>query len=140
MSIIRALREFLAGCPCLGLLTGGIKTDWTDAAGDYAVLPLGETVIERYMDGAQRVQYQCQLAARRFTKADLERVENAEFFEAFSRWIAEQDAAGRYPALGEGRCAEALTCTGGALVSLNETGREGSYRVLLTMEYERRKV
>ncbi len=88
MSILQALRGYLAGCPCLGALTGGIKTDWTDEAGDYALMPSGQVELARYMDGTRLMRYQCFLTARRFTQADLERVENAEFFEDFSRWIA----------------------------------------------------
>lgn len=83
MSILQALRGYLAGCPCLGALTGGIKTDWTDEAGDYALMPSGQVELARYMDGTRLMRYQCFLTARRFTQADLERVENAEFFEDF---------------------------------------------------------
>ena len=47
MSILQALRGYLAGCPCLGALTGGIKTDWTDEAGDYALMPSGQVELAR---------------------------------------------------------------------------------------------
>ena len=137
MSILRALRGYLAGCPCLGALTGGIKTDWTDEAGDYALMPSGQVELARYMDGTRLMRYQCFLTARRFTQADLERVENAEFFEDFSRWIAERDAAGDYPDLGPDSTTESIACGEGALNSFDETGSEGSYRIGLTLEYER---
>lgn len=64
--------------------------------------------------------------------------ENLEWYEAFSRWVYQQNLLGNYPDLGEN-----ITCTGvidnsaGAIVTVVEDGR-AAYRMTLQIEYAER--
>lgn len=47
VSIVRAVQEWLNGCPYLTDFTGGQHIDWTDSApGNYGLAPTGNSVVE----------------------------------------------------------------------------------------------
>lgn len=135
MSIIHALRSYLAQCPALG--SGAVMTGWTGRAGDWGLFPAGQTETARCFDGSRSIRCRCLLSVRRFTQADGERTGNEALLEEIALWIARQDQAGSYPDLGEGLQAQSLGCEGGALDSYDETGSEGRYSLTLILDYER---
>ena len=137
MSIIASLRSYIATCPHLGDLTNGILVDWTQSTGDYGIMPSGEQPGTRYMDGSRTNQYNAVLYARKVTEADLERLENAEFLENFTRWVEDKDTAEEYPELGAGMACVGLSCANGSLFQIDETGSSGTYMVQLALTYER---
>ena len=134
MSIIGALRSYLAGCPALS--GGRIKTGWTDQAGDFALFPTGRTEITRCFDGSRLLRCRYRLTVRRFSQSDAERTDNEALLEQIAGWIADQDREGMLPDLEEGR-ALSLGWEGGGLDSYDETGSEATYGGELLLEYER---
>ena len=101
-SIIRAVQEWLNGCPYLTDFTGGQHIDWTDSApGNYGLAPTGSSVVEVSEDvlGNRTVykQYNLALYARNWTVDDVIRLENTTFLDDFQQRVEEQQAAGLTP-------------------------------------------
>lgn len=140
MSIIQGIRKFIAACPFMSDLTDGVHIDFTDEkAGNYGIFPSGEVTIEEYFDGGKIKQYNFSLYACNFTISDLNRLENNEFVERFTKWIEEKNDAGDFPELPDGLYPESISCTNGMLFSLNESGKTGLYQIQCHLIYERKR-
>ena len=138
MSRVESICEYIKTCPHINLLAE-VTVDLADEAPtNYAVIPGGDTILTRYIDGGEKHQYSFSLVAREFTFQDVERVENAAFLEQFSEWIGEQERARNFPDFGEGIEITAMECANGFLYQLDETGQKGLYQIQCKIFYTRR--
>ena len=139
MSIISAVREYVASCPFIQAFSGGQYVDYTDPVpGNFGILVSGEVELSRDFAGNAVNQYNFALYARGFTLEDADRVENAGFLENFSRWLWENDREGIYPDLGGGVEVESISCTNGMLFEFDESQETGLYQIQCQMIYERK--
>lgn len=139
MSILSAIREYVASCPFIREFSGGRYVDYTDARpGSYGIMVAGESELSRDFAGNTVNQYNFALYARGFTLEDADRVENTGFLENFSRWLQDNDRRGRYPALGDRDAAESISCANGALFEYDESQETGLYQIQCQMIYERK--
>ncbi len=128
--IIDRLRTFLAGCPSI---TEELHVDFTDAAAtSYGIMPVGITTLERYMDGAKRMQYSFIVYIRDYTAEDFERLANSQFLEGFAEWLEEN-----VPELDGGCTAERVETANGMLFDMSPDGTTGLYQLQCQLFYER---
>ena len=122
MSIIEAVRGYLATCP---LLAGEkLNVDFLPPeAASYSVDVVPVTpVIKQYLDGSSNRQFLFVLATRSYYGEHIrQQIDNLGFFEAFEEWLAEQNLAGILPDLGDGRTARKLEVTTSGYVFAPET-------------------
>lgn len=139
MNIIDAVREFIAGCPFIEELPGGGRVDFTDDNMDnYGICPTGQVEEASFLGGCQRMVYNFNLFARRFTVDDLSRLENLCFVERFSDWVRGQSRLRRFPDLGEEKEFLSISCANGFLFELREDGNTGLYQIQLQLRYGRK--
>lgn len=128
--IIDRLKTFLAGCPSV---SGDLRIDFTDAAAtSYGIMPVGVTTLERYMDGAKRMQYSFIVYVRDCTAEDFERLANSQFLESFAEWLEEN-----VPELDEGYTADRVETANGMLFDMSPGGETGLYQLQCQLFYER---
>lgn len=136
MSIIDALKTFLAACPSLenGAL---LLVDRADMPISYSIMPMpGSRVVERYINGGSLREYPFAFQTAKSTADDLERIESAGFNETFADWLESQTEAGSLPNLGAGKTAESIEATSwGYLYEMGES-ETGIYQVLCKLTYE----
>lgn len=140
-SKIQKLRDFIASYPKIDRF-GEAHIDWTDAeAGNYGIMPTGESVIRRVSDvtGFMTVykQYNISLYAMEFTIDDIVRLETSGWLEEFTEWIEEQSALGLAPTLGDNPTDEYMTAQNGMLFELSDNGRTGRYQIQIQSFYEK---
>lgn len=137
MSIISAVRSYLAGYS--GLKTGAPV--WVDFLGasptEYTIMPLpGAKVIERYLNGSSLREFPFVFQSTESTADDLERLETAGFFEAFSDWLESQTTAGTLPSLGTGKQATQIEALGWAYLYEQGASDTGIYSIQCKLTYE----
>lgn len=122
MTIIEAIRTYLATCP---LLAGGkLNVDFLPPeAATYSVDVVPVTpVIKQYLDGSSNRQFLFVLATRAYYGALIrQQLDNLTFFEEFEEWLADQNRARNFPALGEGRTGRGLGVTTSGYVFAPDT-------------------
>ena len=143
MSKIETLRSFLATCPLLAELSAGseIHIDWTaDNAQNAGIQPGGEHIISKkqniFGEVFYKKQYKAVLFIRFVTANDLTRLQNAEFFENFTDWLEDRQAAGEVPVFGN--CPDEedeITAENAILFDEKKNGTEGIYQVQITKIY-----
>jgi hypothetical protein len=137
MSIISALRTFLATCP--NLESGALLlVDHTGSQPiQYAIIPLpGERIVERYLSGSTLREYPFLFQTAKSSADDLERIETAGFQEAFSDWLEAQTDAGNLPDLGAKKTPQALEAvTWGFLYEQGESDT-AIYQMQCKLTYE----
>lgn len=140
MSIIKALREWLAECPELQKLSKDGYIDFTkDEKENYGISPGGETTVRRYIDGSSIRQYSFSIFARRYTAEDVGRLENAEFLENLSRWMDNKALVGELPDLGDGTETQAVSSNFAALFEADQNGKTGLYQIPCEMIYRKKR-
>lgn len=140
MSIIKALREWLAECPELQMLSKDGYIDFTkDDKENYGISPGGETTVRRYIDGSSIQQYSFSIFARRYTAEDIGRLENAEFLENLSQWMDNKAFAGELPNLGEGTETQAVTSNFSSLFEADTSRKTGLYQIPCELIYRKKR-
>lgn len=140
MSIIKALREWLAECPELQKLSKDGYIDFTkDDKENYGISPGGETTVRRYIDSSSIQQYSFSIFARRYTAEDIGRLENAEFLENLSQWMDSKALAGELPNLGEGTETQAVTSNFSSLFEADTSRKTGLYQIPCELIYRKKR-
>ena len=136
MSMITALRTFLAACPALE--TGALLL--VDRTGSlpvqYAIIPLpGGRVVERYLDGGSLREFPFAFQTSDYTADDLERIENAAWNETFADWLEAQTEAGSLPDLGTGKTAEGIEAVNWGFLYQQGDSETGIYQIVCKLTY-----
>lgn len=140
-SKLQILRDFIASYPNIDRF-GEAHIDWSDAeAGNYGIMPTGESVIRREEDILGNTvlykQYNLSLYAVNFTVNDIIRLETTGWLEDFTEWIEKQSALGLAPKLGDNPDEEYITAQNGMLFEMSENGRTGRYQIQIQCYYEK---
>ena len=135
MTIIEAVRTYLATCP---LLNGGkLNVDFLPPeAVTYSVdvVPV-QPVVKRYMDGSSVRQFLFVLATRAYYGAHIrQQIDNLCFFESFEEWLDTQNRAQIFPSLGEGRKGQKLEVTTSGYVFAPDTDT-ARYQIQCRLSY-----
>lgn len=101
--IIEYIKEFLQSCP---LLEGEfVKVDYIGTEMSYSIdkLPC-DPIIQRYMDGGAKKQYQFALMSKEQYDEDIRiNIENSGFYEAFEEWLERQNFLDNLPEMSQGK-------------------------------------
>lgn len=145
-SKIKLLREFLASCPHLEMLSKEIHVDWTsDKPTNYGIMPTGESIVERMPtvtgDIIYTKQYNFVIFMKRVTINDYERISNCDFYDKFVEWLEEQDINETAPRFGDEEFSgdEYITAQNGILYELDKSGDAGLYQIQVQVFYKIRK-
>lgn len=137
MTIAESLIEWFSGCPVLA--DGVMHLDWLPAdVREYAIdiIPAEETV-QRYTSGMTKRQTQFYLASKAFNGFEdiRDALDNYTFYEDFTAWVEQQNAAGSLPDLGENRAARSVRiATSGYPAQVSEDGMI-RYQIQLQLIY-----
>lgn len=109
MSIIRGIRNFIAGCPVL--CEGKLNIDFLGSEPtEYTIERIGtDEVIKQYSDGGKLKRFVFAVVSREYVGTSVDKnLKAAEFYEKFSEWIAEKNAIGELPKIGESKVAQSI--------------------------------
>lgn len=137
MSIISAIQTYMktyTGIPSSAPI-------WIDYIGsnptEYSIAPSpGSRIIQEYIDGSSLREFTFVLMSSQRTSADLERLENSGFYEAFADWLESQTEAGVLPNLGAGKTAELIEATGWGYLYQEGNSETGIYQIQCRLQYE----
>ena len=137
MSIISAVREYLAACPLLGLTdVKKIHVNWTDDKADsHGIVPDGDIITKKFLNGGGKHQYSFSLFVRKFSAVDFENLRNAEFIEELQRWCSEESLAKRLPLLPEGLVPLRLEALNGMAFEPDKSGKTGLFSIQFNLYY-----
>ena len=135
MTIIEAVRTYLATCP---LLAGGkLNVDFLPPeAATYSVdvVPV-KPITKQYLDGSSNRQFLFVLATRAYYGAFIrQQIYNLCVFEEFEEWLDRQNRAHNFPDLGEGRRGSKLEVTTSGYVFAPDTDT-ARYQIQCRLSY-----
>lgn len=137
MSIVSAVRTFIATCP--HLQTGApLMVDHHGAGlSEYAIIPQpGARIVEHYLNDATLREFPFAFQSMKSTADDLERIENSGFFEDFSDWLDTQTEAGTLPVLGTKKTALEIEALGWDYLYEEGSSDTGIYQVQCRLTYK----
>lgn len=137
MSLIAAVRTYIAGYTGLS----SSAPVWVDYLGpeptEYAIVPLpGQRTIETYLDGSKQRVYPFAFQFVESTADDAQRLDTAEFSEAFAAWLDEQTESGVLPALDTGKTAEKIEAVNWGYLDKQGESDTAIYLVSCQLIYE----
>lgn len=136
-SIIARVAAYLQQCPCMNDAQPAnaqqTAMDRYDVARGYALWPVGQKVVARYMDGSQEIESGFALRLTDAASEDGTRMQNSACLEEVFAWIEQQSQRGLLPDLGQGRTARKMTANG----MLPETmqGGAAAYQLQIQLTY-----
>lgn len=135
MTIIQAVRDYVATCP---LLAGGtVHVDFlSPEEGCYSVdVTPGEPVVKQYMDGSSVRQFLFRVTSRALYGDDIrQNLDNIGFFEQFAEWVEEQNLFRSLPDLGPGKKCRQLEVTTSGYV-FEENTNYACYQIQCRLTY-----
>ena len=135
MSIIKGIRDFIAGCPLF--CEGKINIDFLGAEPvEYSIERIGtDEIIKQYSDGGKLKRFVFAIASREYVGMSVDKhLKKAEFHEKFSEWIEAKNDAGELPDIGKGRVAQSIrVSSSGVLKDLADDCAK--YSIECTMVY-----
>ena len=136
MSIIQAVREYMAECPLLAEIPVKARyIDWTDdKSTNYGIFVDSDNIVKKFVSGGGKHEYNFVIQAR-LRRDDKKSLENAELVERLGKWCAAQTAAKNFPKLPEGCTPTKLTAANGYLYENDDTGKTGLYQLQLKLSY-----
>jgi hypothetical protein len=141
MSIISALREYLAEYE--SLKTGSpVLINYLDTMPTgYTIIPLsGERIIETYLDDSTLREFPFAFQSMESTSADLERLENIGFFEAFSDWLEQQTLAEDFPDLDDDKAPIEIAALGWGYLYQQGESQTGIYQIQCKLTYQQEPI
>lgn len=135
MSIIKGIRDFIAGCPLFR--EGKINIDFLGAEPvEYSIERIGtDEVIKQYSDGGKLKRFVFAVASREYVGMSVDKhLKAAEFHEKFSEWLKAKNDEGELPKIGNGRVAQSIrVSSSGVLKDLADDCAK--YSIECTMVY-----
>lgn len=105
MTIIQAIRDYIASCPLLkdGAIVGVDQLGAKSVGYTIDATPCSP-ILQQYVDGGSKRQFQFVFASReKYGQRVLENLQNSSFYEDFADWIEINNLSGIFPELGEWR-------------------------------------
>lgn len=136
MSIILAVRDFIAQCPHMDRFTNGKHIDWVDEIPEnYGIENNGDTPIKNFLDGSSKHKYDFMLLARNFTAEDADILENSGFCEDFMLWVENKNLKRERPVLDKGFTPVSISADNGMLFYYDKDATTGVYQIQLHLIY-----
>lgn len=115
MSVISAIRDFVAACPCLDEFDEAFsKVDLDkleEDAANYMVESVpADPIVKRYTNGDTLRRIVFAFCSRVFY-GDVENIDTSNFYENFSDWLEDCTRDGELPKLGAGKQARKIRAT-----------------------------
>lgn len=138
MSNLEVLRQVIADCPAISLLTDDIHIDWTNSQADsYGIMPTGRTenIIAKYIDGSKRVgiQEDYSLYIRKYTLDDFSRLESSNFNMSLQEYLVDISLDNFS---GENK---QISANNGSMFEIDEDSASGLYLIQINLTYEKEK-
>lgn len=139
MSNLEMLRDFIAQCPLIGILSNDIHIDWTDQENDnYGIMPTGisDKIINQYVDGSKRIERQesYSLYIRKFTFDDIQRLQCSNFTSDLQSYFSKEYYDDKLPFTeDEAR----LEVASNGLFELDVDAQIGTYMIQINLFYEK---
>lgn len=134
-NMMEQVRKFLRTYPPLA--EGKLHVDFLpEDARSYSIEAVpAQEIIRSYVDGSSVRQFLFVVASREFYGAEIgQQLDNLDFYDGFSAWLAEQTRAGNLPALGEKRKAILLESTTGGYALAAEANK-ARYQIQCRLEF-----
>ena len=132
--LIDIVRLYILTCPFLS--DGRVNVDYIGTDMGYSIDPLPcDPIIQRYMDGGAKKQFQFAFSSRGGCDQDARiNIENSGFFQSFEEWLEQQSFNGNLPELGEKKNPISIeTLNSGYLYDMN--GENAKYRIECRLIY-----
>ena len=132
--LIDIVRLYILTCPFLS--DGRVNVDYIGTDMGYSIDPLPcDPIIQRYMDGGAKKQFQFALSSQEEYDQDARiNIENSGFFQSFEEWLEQQSFNGNLPELGEKKNPISIeTLNSGYLYDMN--GENAKYRIECRLIY-----
>ena len=126
MEVMEAMLDFLSLCPPLAEL---------DQRLDFSEESLGWTL---YGDGVRLRSQNYSLELRAYCGDAAQRLENLNTMEEIRSWLLDQNQPQLLPDLPEGKVAQSLDCSSGAMGQMEEDGLTAGYHLQLCLHFEER--
>lgn len=142
MSIISALRTYMATCSSLESGALLLVDHLGETPIQYAIIPQGgDKIVEEYIDGSSLREFPFLFRSARSTADDLERIENAGFFETLADWFETQTEAGVFTSLslGTGKTPEKIEADGWGYLYEEGESATGVYQIRCRLTYGQAK-
>lgn len=140
MTIIEAIKNYVATCPLIEELGTKINVDFLREKGNsFSIEPVPvNPVVSNYIGGGGERQYAFILAIKfRWSDEAQMNMENSGFFEEFADWIEESNENGNLPVLDEGKTATKVEITSnGYLFGITQDMKLGRYQLQCRLLYE----
>lgn len=136
MTLVESVMDWLLTCPELS--RGELNLDWLPPeARSYSVIVIPcDEVVKRFTAGATKKKFLFYVASREFLNDDIrDAQENYEFYEAFSKWVEQQNRTGNLPDLGDGRRATSARVTTSGYPLQVSPDKKAVYQIQLRMDY-----
>lgn len=137
MTLVESVMNWLLTCPELS--GGELNLDWLPPeARSYSVIVIPcDEVVKKYTTGAKKKKFLFYIASREFLSDDIrDAQENYEFYEAFSKWVEQQNRTGNLPDLGDGRRAISVRVTTSGYPLQISSDKKAVYQIQLRMDYK----
>lgn len=137
MTLVESVMNWLLTCPELS--GGELNLDWLPPeARSYSVIVIPcDEVVKKYTTGATEKKFLFYVASREFLSDDIrDAQENYEFYEAFSKWVEQQNFIGNLPDLGAGRRAVSVRVTTSGYPLQVSPDKKAVYQIQLRMNYK----
>lgn len=142
MSVISAIRDFIATCPCMDEFDEAFaKVDLDkleEDATNYMVESVpAEPIVRRYTNGdtVRRVAF---AFCSRVFYGDVENIDTSDFFENFSDWLEDCTRDGIFPKLGDGKEPRKIRATTNGYL-IDSGAHTAQYRIQCEFIYFRKR-
>lgn len=136
-SVVEGVVAYFAACPLLK--DGAFRLDaLADKPTEYVIeVGVFDPVIETYIDGSSDRRYQVNFGSREVYDLDrIQNMENSTFYESFSGWLEEQNAAGRFPELPPKCTPETIRALSSGYL-FDEDGKNARYQIQIELTYHK---
>lgn len=135
MTIIEAIREYMARCPLLR--DGILNVEYLGAKPTEYVIESVPTpgIVRKYADGSALKEYLFLFASREYFGGEvLYNLENSGFYERLADWIREQNKKRALPQLASGKTAQEISVVSSGYL-FDSTEESARYQIQLRLLY-----
>ena len=136
MEVMEAMLDFLSLCPPLAELDQ--RLDFSEESLGWTLYDCGGQLEQVYWDGVRLRSQNYSLELRAYCGDAAQRLENLNTMEVIRSWLLDQNQPQLLPDLPEGKVAQSLDCSSGAMGQMEEDGLTAGYHLQLCLHFEER--
>jgi hypothetical protein len=137
MSIVSALKTYIATCPHLEALAPIHVDELGQDVCNYSIDPLaGAIIVSEDILGNTKREFPFALSSKEYTVDDLTRIDNNGFYQDFTSWMESQTKSKVFPTLGAKQTATKIEATSwGYLFGREADAQSGVYQINCKLYY-----